>query len=58
MDGNMEKHEELLKLPTDVPSDSKIALEKIFSSSINIITLIVISAVIIIGVLLNRTIRL
>jgi hypothetical protein len=31
----MEKHEELLKLPTDVPSDSKIALEKIFSSSIS-----------------------
>jgi hypothetical protein len=57
MDGNLEKHEELLKLPGQVPSDSKIPLEKIFSSSINIITLIVLSTVTIIGVVLIRTIH-
>lgn len=60
MDGNIEQHEELLKLPGDVPSNTKekedIPLEKIFSSSINIITLIVLSTATIIGVLLIRTI--
>jgi hypothetical protein len=60
-DGNIEQHEELLKLPGDVHSNTKekedIPLEKIFSSSSNIITLIVLSTVTIIGVLLIRMIH-
>jgi hypothetical protein len=60
-DGNIEQHEELLKLPGDVHSNTKekedIPLEKIFSSSSNIITLIVLSTVTIIGFLLIRMIH-
>jgi hypothetical protein len=61
MDGSIqqEEHKELLKLPGDIYFKSKedIPLEKIFSSSTNIITLIILTTVTIIGVLRIRMVH-